>query len=190
MRLSSRMVDIACRGSSHQGNAGIIACNLRYGYSTSAVPFFDDQLLRGAMIVEAGAGLQPIQHRLLDCNDRTIAIRFCLTSKAGNAAMGMSRQISREHVVMTAASSSMGSLTMRSMSRDLLPHLSTVWSSKSPTGRAKLSQVVRQLLVKHSRIRVVKLDIHRTKKIRIQNRRWAAGAASFDLPSMPWSVLA
>lgn len=60
------------------------------------MPFFGDQPFWGAMVAKAGAGPEPIHHKLLNSDNLSKAITFCQTKGAQKAAEELGRQIRAE----------------------------------------------------------------------------------------------
>jgi hypothetical protein len=66
-----------CRAVCHHGGAGTTAAGLRAGLPTVIVPFFGDQFFWGRVVVDAGAGPEPIPIERLDVETLTAAFDAC-----------------------------------------------------------------------------------------------------------------
>jgi sterol 3beta-glucosyltransferase len=66
-----------CRAVCHHGGAGTTAAGLRAGLPTVVVPSFGDQFFWGQMVVNAGAGPEPIPITRLDSTALAEAFEMC-----------------------------------------------------------------------------------------------------------------
>ncbi|KAH7369987.1 glycosyltransferase family 1 protein [Rhexocercosporidium sp. MPI-PUGE-AT-0058] len=74
----------------HHGGAGTTACGLLNGRPTVIVPFFGDQAFWGQMVAAARVGPQSIHHKMLNENNITQAIQYCLTPEASKIPIKLS----------------------------------------------------------------------------------------------------
>lgn len=97
------------------------------------------------MVAAAGAGSPPIPHKLLDSNNLSQAISFCLTPEALAAAHEISSQMATESGVKAAAQSFHANLPLEMIQCDVLPHLPAAWVCKKLP--VKLCKVAAQILI-------------------------------------------
>ena len=154
----------------HHGGAGTAACGLRNACPTLVVPFFGDQPFWGEMIAAAGAGPQPIHHKLLTTENLTQAIHFCLTREAKHAARGLSSQMASESGVEAAVLSFHANLPMETMRCALIPTMAASWKTKKDSIR--LSKIAAQILIENGILVSSDLENHETYPIFITNPRW------------------
>ncbi|RAQ98940.1 sterol glucosyltransferase [Stemphylium lycopersici] len=154
----------------HHGGAGTAACGLRNACPTLVVPFFGDQPFWGEMIAAAGAGPQPIPHKLLTTENLTQAIHFCLTREAKHAARGLSAQMASESGVEAAVQSFHANLPMDTMRCALIPTMAASWKTKKDSIR--LSKIAAQILIENGILVPSDLENHETYPIFITNPRW------------------
>ncbi|KAI4937719.1 hypothetical protein J4E85_000154 [Alternaria conjuncta] len=154
----------------HHGGAGTAACGLRNACPTVVVPFFGDQPFWGEMIAAAGAGPQPIPHKLLTAENLTAAIHFCLTREAKQAARGLSSQMANERGVEAAVQSFHTNLPLETMRCALLPTQVASWKVKKES--ILLSKLAAQILIENGSIDSTDLENHETDPFIITNQRW------------------
>ncbi|KAJ5947875.1 hypothetical protein N7466_000890 [Penicillium verhagenii] len=165
----------------HHGGAGTTACGLRFGKSTTIIPFFGDQLFWGNMVASCGLGPKPIPYRALTSENLADAIRFCLHPRAQSAARDVAKGMSHENGVSAAVASFHKHLPVNDMRCHVLHSEPAAWcfkkSSKPPI---HLSKVAAEVLVDHHRLKWNDLQPYHVSKIHIQNRRWdpVTGTAS------------
>ncbi|KAJ5919710.1 hypothetical protein N7454_009545 [Penicillium verhagenii] len=165
----------------HHGGAGTTACGLRFGKSTTIIPFFGDQLFWGNMVASCGLGPKPIPYRALDSENLADAIRFCLHPRAQSAARDVANRMSHENGVSAAVASFHKHLPVNHMRCHVLNSEPAVWcfkkSSKAPI---HLSKIAAEVLVDHHRLKWNDLQPYHVSQIHIQNRRWdpVTGTAS------------
>ncbi|KAJ4479996.1 glycosyltransferase family 1 protein [Lentinula aciculospora] len=82
----------------HHGGAGTTAIGLSKGLPTVVVPFFGDQGFWGNMIHKAGAGPEPIPHKLLGVDNLRDAIWFAISPGAKAAARKLAEEIQKENM--------------------------------------------------------------------------------------------
>ncbi|KAH8653737.1 sterol glucosyltransferase [Xylariales sp. PMI_506] len=156
----------------HHGGAGTTACGLRFGIPTTIVPFFGDQPFWGKMVAAAGAGPDPIQHRALNSENLTEAVRFCLRPEALAAAKEIAEKMQRESGVRRAVQSFHAQLPMTRLRCDLLPDQPAVWRYRSRRQNLKLSKLACEVLKEHLIISPTILTLYEKKSIVIEPQRW------------------
>jgi UDP:flavonoid glycosyltransferase YjiC (YdhE family) len=154
----------------HHGGAGTAACGLRNACPTTIVPFFGDQPFWGNMVAAAGAGPKPIHHKLLNTQNLTEAMSFCLTPSAKSAAQDIASRMSTEHGIAAAVQSFHANLPLEAMRCALLPTAVASWTHKNSSIR--LSKLAAQLLIENGIIVRSDLVHHETSPITITNNRW------------------
>lgn len=80
----------------HHGGAGTTAAGIAAGRPTLVVPFFGDQPFWGSMVARAGAGPDPIPHKLLTASKLADAINFCLKPESLQRAKELADKIAAE----------------------------------------------------------------------------------------------
>lgn len=156
----------------HHGGAGTTACGLRFGRTTTIIPFFGEyaspdpvsnllfwltrssQLFWGNMVASCGLGPRPIPYRSLTSTNLAEAIQFCLQPEAQSAANDVAKKMSHENGVTAAVASFHRNLPMTSMRCDVHPSAPAVWrfknSSKPPL---RLSKLAAEVLIEHRRLK-------------------------------------
>ncbi|PVH76638.1 glycosyltransferase family 1 protein [Cadophora sp. DSE1049] len=161
----------------HHGGAGTTACGLLNGRPTAIVPFFGDQAFWGQMIAAAGAGPLPLHHSIVNDQNLTEAIQYCLTPTAMTEAAAISERMKRESGVQTAVQSFHRNLPVDALCCDILPDQAAVWqytskSKKSPQKSIKLSDEAAFILVEQKKLDPKLLKLYQPKPISIENIRW------------------
>ncbi|CEF79773.1 unnamed protein product [Fusarium graminearum] len=156
----------------HHGGAGTTACGLLNGKPTAIVPFFGDQPFWGTMVHAAGAGPMPIPQKMLDSQNLSHAIRYCLTPGALAAARGMAEKMRQENGVRQAVNSFHANLPLDKMRCDIIPGLPAAWSYKMGSQHLKLSKAAVEILTDSGRVKWVDLKGYESQPIDIQRRRW------------------
>ncbi|KAG8664776.1 uncharacterized protein FPOAC1_013556 [Fusarium poae] len=156
----------------HHGGAGTTACGLLNGKPTAIVPFFGDQPFWGTMVHAAGAGPMPISQKMLDSQNLSHAIRYCLTPGALAAARGMAEKMRQENEVRQAVNSFHANLPLDKMRCDIIPGLPAAWSYKTGSQHLKLSKAAAEVLTSSSRVKWVDLKRYESRPIDIQRRRY------------------
>ncbi|PQE27773.1 sterol glucosyltransferase protein [Rutstroemia sp. NJR-2017a BVV2] len=156
----------------HHGGAGTTACGLLNGRPTTIVPFFGDQQFWGQMIAAAHAGPPPIHHKLLNQENLTQAIQYCLTEEALNAAADISRKMRAENGVASAVTSFRQNLPIEAMSCDLIPEEPAVWLYSRSKMNLKLSDKAAVILSEQKKIDAKHLKLYQSKPTHIENQRW------------------
>lgn len=160
----------------HHGGAGTTACGLLNGRPTTIVPFFGEyvntaprlfkiltgysQPFWGNMVAAAGAGPEPIHHKILNAQNLAEAISFCLKPEALAAASKIAAQMSSETGVQTAVDSFHSHLPLDKMACDILPHRPAVWNYSKKKRSLKLSREAAELLSEHMKIDPNKLELY------------------------------
>ncbi|KAH7078641.1 hypothetical protein BKA63DRAFT_600939 [Paraphoma chrysanthemicola] len=167
----------------HHGGAGTVACGLRNACPTVVVPFFGDQPFWGNMVAAAGAGPSPIPHALLNADNLTKAIAFCLTDEAKRAARSLSMEMANECGVEAAVLSFYANLPLESMQCALLPNAVASFIDKKSSLR--LSKIAARILIDEGVIKYSDVESYQTEPLRIQNVRWdpvtSTGSACFGI---------
>ncbi|KAH8662574.1 sterol glucosyltransferase [Xylariales sp. PMI_506] len=157
----------------HHGGAGTTACGLRYGRPTTIIPFFGDQPFWGKMVAASGAGPEPIPYRSLNSALLALAISYCLTDEAAQAARELSRRMQAESGVQRAVQSFHDNLPASTVNCDIIKGRPAVWryhyKGKKPL---MLSGVAASVLADHLKIDLDKLKLYESNEINIENRRW------------------
>ncbi|VTO94337.1 unnamed protein product, partial [Fusarium graminearum] len=174
----------------HHGGAGTTACGLLNGKPTAIVPFFGEcvpstrsipnvsnantasQPFWGTMVHAAGAGPMPIPQKMLDSQNLSHAIRYCLTPGALAAARGMAEKMRQENGVRQAVNSFHANLPLDKMRCDIIPGLPAAWSYKMGSQHLKLSKAAVEILTDSGRVKWVDLKGYESQPIDIQRRRW------------------
>ncbi|KAJ5737241.1 uncharacterized protein N7483_002366 [Penicillium malachiteum] len=165
----------------HHGGAGTTACGLRFGRTTTIIPFFGDQLFWGNMVASCGLGPRPIPYRSLTSDKLAEAIKFCLQPEAQAAAHDVADRMSHENGVATAVASFHRNLPVTNMQCDVHPSAPAAWrfkkSSKKPL---LLSKIAAGVLIDHRWLKQSDLQPLLVHPIFIQNKRWdpVTGTAS------------
>jgi UDP:flavonoid glycosyltransferase YjiC (YdhE family) len=159
----------------HHGGAGTTAYGLLNGKPTAIVPFFGEyvpstrstpnvtnantasQPFWGTMVHAAGAGPMPISQKMLDSQNLSHAIRYCLTPGALAAARGMAEKMRQENEVRQAVNSFHANLPLDKMRCDIIPGLPAAWSYKTGSQHLKLSKAAAEVLTSSSRVKWVDL---------------------------------
>ncbi|KAL4887571.1 hypothetical protein BJY04DRAFT_225521 [Aspergillus karnatakaensis] len=167
----------------HHGGAGTTACGLRFGKTTTIIPFFGDQLFWGNMVASCGLGPKPIPYRSLTAENLAEAISFCLQPAAQAAAQDVANRMSHEAGVSTAVASFHRNLPLDIMRCDVLNSEPAAWQVKkylSTSRPMRLSKLAAEILIQHHRLKLSDLQPYETNSIFIQNRRWdpVTGTAS------------
>lgn len=167
----------------HHGGAGTAACGLKNACPTVIIPFFGDQPFWGSMVAAAGAGPDPIPHKLLTCQNLAESISFCLTKDAMVCAHSLSAQMDSERGVDAAVQSFHANLPLEAMQCALVPYTTASWVYKKASVR--LSKLAAQILIDNDVIDSSDLESYETQTVRIQNDRWdpltGTGAAGFGM---------
>lgn len=109
---------------------------------------FSSQPFWGSMVAKAGAGPHPIHHKILNVDNLSTAIRFCLTQDAKDAAGKLSDMIRAESGIKAAAASFHRHLPPANQSRcDLLPTQPAVWRYEHGKMYLRLSKLAGQILI-------------------------------------------
>ncbi|KAJ5153749.1 UDP-glucuronosyl/UDP-glucosyltransferase [Penicillium coprophilum] len=156
----------------HHGGAGTTACGLKNGRPTAIVPFFGDQPFWGNMIARAGAGPKPIPFASLNFERLAVAIRYCLTPEATEAARKVASKMQSESGVIAAVESFHRNLPVDRMRCDLMAHQVAVWRYKKGKGHLSLSNAAVQILIEHQKLNEKHLQFHPVNPIVIEHRRW------------------
>ncbi|OJJ08353.1 hypothetical protein ASPVEDRAFT_393860 [Aspergillus versicolor CBS 583.65] len=163
----------------HHGGAGTTACGLRFGKSTTIIPFFGDQLFWGEMVASRGLGPKPIPYKSLTTHKLADAIRFCLQPTAQSAARDVAKRMSHENGVSAAVASFHRNLPVNTMACDVLDSEAAVWQWGKGTKRPiYLSKVAAAILLDHHRLKLSDLQPYQTHPVLIQNRRWDPATAT------------
>ncbi|KAJ5098378.1 hypothetical protein N7532_005379 [Penicillium argentinense] len=165
----------------HHGGAGTTACGLRFGRSTTIIPFFGDQLFWGNMVASCGLGPKPIPYRSLTSDNLAAAIQFCLQPEAQSAARDVANRMTHENGVAAAVASFHRNLPLDDMRCHALNSEPAVWRLKtSSKTHIHLSKIAAEVLVDHHRLKMNDLQPYHVRPIYIQNRRWdpVTGTAS------------
>jgi sterol 3beta-glucosyltransferase len=104
------------------------------------------------MIAAAHAGPPPIHNKLLNQENLTEAIQYCLTQEALNAAADISRKMRAENGVVSAVKSFRQNLPIEAMSCDLIPEEPAVWLYSKSKMNLKLSDKAAVILSEHKKI--------------------------------------
>ncbi|KAJ6026610.1 uncharacterized protein N7446_004790 [Penicillium canescens] len=156
----------------HHGGAGTTACGLLNGKPTAIVPFFGDQPFWGTMVHAAGAGPMPIPQKMLNSQNFSQAIQYCLTPSALAAARGMAEKMRQESGVKQAVNSFHANLPLDKIRCDIMPTLPAAWSYKMGSQHLKLSKEAAEILTVSRRVKWVDLKRYEPQPIDIQHRRW------------------
>ncbi|KAJ5753529.1 uncharacterized protein N7511_007682 [Penicillium nucicola] len=165
----------------HHGGAGTTACGLRFGRTTTIIPFFGDQLFWGNMVASCELGPRPIPYRSLTSQNLAEAIRFCLKPEAQLAAQEVANRMSHENGVAAAVASFHRNLPVKEMRCHALPSEPAVWQfKKSSKPPIHLSKVGAEVLIEHHRLKYSDLQPYLVRPVVIENRRWdpVTGTAS------------
>ncbi|KAF3017034.1 hypothetical protein E8E14_000242 [Neopestalotiopsis sp. 37M] len=156
----------------HHGGAGTAACGLRLGVPTAIVPFFGDQPFWGKMVATAGAGPDPIPHRILDSERLAEAIRFCLRPEVLAAAKKIADNMRAESGVVRAVESFHAQLPLEMLQCDILPDQPAVWKHRTRQRTIKLSKLAYAILNGQSKVRSASTVFHERKPVIIEPTRW------------------
>ncbi|KAK7052327.1 glycosyltransferase family 1 protein [Favolaschia claudopus] len=156
----------------HHGGAGTTACGLMNGKPTTIIPFFADQPFWGRMVATAGVGPRPIPHKELDVKKLADAIAFCLAPARLAAAQVIAEKMKSESGVQAAVAAFHANLPLERLRCFLLSDRPACWKIKIRGRKLRLSKLAAEVLITNSEFKRKALEIHRTKKIRIENRRW------------------
>lgn len=104
------------------------------------------------MIAAAGAGPNPIPHKLLTANDLAGAIKFCLQTSAISAAQEISARMSTERGVNSAVQSFHANLPFETLRCDVVDDRPATWTYKKANAEIKLSNLAAQTLIKLGKI--------------------------------------
>lgn len=154
----------------HHGGAGTMACGLRNACPTVIVPFFGDQLFWGNMVAAAGAGPTPISYRLLNADNLTNAIGFCLTEKARIAAQSLSLRMATECGVEAAIQSFHANLPVENMQCEICPE--AVASFIHVKSSIRLSRLAVHVLIENRVIKPSDVESYMSDPLHIRNIRW------------------
>lgn len=132
----------------HHGGAGTVACGLKNTCPTLVVPFFGDQPFWGGMIAEAGAGPEPIPHKLLSSQNLVDAIQFLLAPETKSAAHNISSQMASEQGVKAAVQSFHANLPYEAIPCNIMHDQPAAWIYKKAPIR--LSKLAAQILIDNS----------------------------------------
>lgn len=117
----------------HHGGAGTTAAGIALGKPTIIVPFFGDQSFWGLMVAKAGAGPDPIDHKLLTAENLADAISMALRPDVQQRAQKLGRLVSEECGDQQTAESFQDRLDMNNMRCSIYPSEKAVWKvKKSP----------------------------------------------------------
>ncbi|TGO38548.1 hypothetical protein BHYA_0072g00110 [Botrytis hyacinthi] len=168
----------------HHGGAGTTACGLLNGRPTAIVPFFGDQPFWGNMVAAAGAGPAPIEHKSLNVNTLSNAIKFLLSPNVVTAAQTLASRIQHENGVKEAVNSFHRNLPIKPLSCELLAQQPATWYWKKGRKHLNLSHQAAAVLVEKKKVNASDLSLHKPHPITITNRRWdpwtATTSAAFD----------
>jgi hypothetical protein len=114
----------------HHGGAGTTAAGITAGRPTVVVPFFGDQPFWGAMVARAGAGPDPIPHKLLTAGKLADAIGFCLRPESLERAKELASKIAAERGSDMAALSFHQNLEADRLRCTLAPSRPATWRVK------------------------------------------------------------
>ncbi|KAJ3732112.1 glycosyltransferase family 1 protein [Lentinula guzmanii] len=146
----------------HHGGAGTTAVGLSKGLPTAVVPFFGDQKFWGSMIHEAGAGPEPIPHKMLTIDNLRDGIQFAINPETKAAARKLADKIQTEDGVSKGAESFYRHLPLKNMRCDLDPSKIAVWWSTDHC--LKFSAFAAQTLINAKLLEQKSLDLHRPKE--------------------------
>ncbi|KAJ3889776.1 glycosyltransferase family 1 protein [Lentinula edodes] len=146
----------------HHGGAGTTAIGLSNGLPTVVVPFFGDQGFWGSMIHKAGAGPEPIPHKMLEIENLRDAILFAVSPGAKTAAKKLAEKIQKEDGVNQGVKSFYRHLPLKNMRCDLDPSKVAVWWSTEHC--LKFSAFAAQTLMNAKLLDLKGLDLHRPKE--------------------------
>ncbi|KAJ3846924.1 glycosyltransferase family 1 protein [Lentinula lateritia] len=146
----------------HHGGAGTTAIGLSKGLPTVVVPFFGDQGFWGSMIHKAGAGPEPIPHKMLEIENLRDAILFAVSPGAKTAAKTLAEKIQKEDGVNRGVESFYRHLPLKNMRCDLDPSKVAVWWSTEHC--LKFSAFATQTLINAQLLNLKGLDLHRPKE--------------------------
>jgi hypothetical protein len=138
----------------HHGGAGSTAIGLKCGKPTMIVPFFGDQPFWGAMVANAGAGVEPVPYKKLTAEKLAEGILQLLTPEKKKHAEEIARKIEEEgDGAVNAVNSFLRALPLRgehSMRCSILEDQVAVWLLKG--SEVRLSPLAVEMLVEQKRI--------------------------------------
>ncbi|KAJ5385716.1 hypothetical protein N7509_008257 [Penicillium cosmopolitanum] len=161
----------------HHGGAGTTACGLRFGRTTTIIPFFGEYdssnpIFRPPTFASCGLGPRPIPYRALTSQSLVKAIQFCLRPEAQSAAHDVASRMSHENGVGAAVDSFHLNLPAN-MRCYALPSAPAVWQfKKSSKPTIYLSKIAAEVLSDHHRLKHSDLQPYLVNPIFIRNRRW------------------
>lgn len=127
----------------HHGGAGTLAAGLAAGKPTIVVPFFGDQFFWGGIVARAGAGPEPIAHRLLDAEKLSCAIGTALLPETREKAGQLGVKLGLENGPERAARSFHRGLKVFNKRCAVYPPKAAVWwHSKAKARLSALSAAV------------------------------------------------
>ncbi|KAI9053883.1 hypothetical protein LZ554_002830 [Drepanopeziza brunnea f. sp. 'monogermtubi'] len=156
----------------HHGGAGTTACGLLNGRPTAIVPFFGDQPFWANMVAVAGAGPRPIEHKSLNVESLSKAIKICVDPATVLAAEKIALKMKYEKGVQAAVTSFHRNLPIHHITCDLVPDHPANWDWKKGKRSLKLSHRAAAILVDNKKIDAASLKLHHSKPIVIENRRY------------------
>ncbi|KAF4497109.1 sterol glucosyltransferase [Fusarium agapanthi] len=165
----------------HHGGAGTTACGLYNARPTVIVPFFGDQPFWGAVVAARGAGPSPISHKLLNAQNLTKSITYCLSDAAREAARQISDSMRQEHGVDNAIKSFHSHLGVSELTCDLLPGHTASWTLKKRHRTLKVSNAALHILVAEKLVNLSEVKAYRSRQYNTDTSRWdplTAGASS------------
>lgn len=119
--------------------------------NTASQPFW------GTMVHAAGAGPMPIPQKMLNSQNLSQAIQYCLTPSALAAARGMAEKMRQESGVNQAVNSFHANLPLDKIRCDIMPTLPAAWSYKMGSQHLKLSKEAAEILTVSRRVKWVDL---------------------------------
>jgi hypothetical protein len=111
------------------------------------------------MVSAAQAGPKPVPYKLLNLENLTNGIQFCLTREAAVAASGIAHKMQEEDGVRTAVASFHRNLPLERLSCDLLPGFPAVWFYTNGKIRVRLSKVAAEILVDYCKVESTALKL-------------------------------
>lgn len=111
------------------------------------------------MIAAAGAGPSPIPYKMLDVQNLSRAISFCLTQEALSAARGIAARMRAESGVKNAVKSFHNNLPFERMACEIFPDQPAAWLHSKAGKTLRLSKLAAELLIRQSKLDFKKLQM-------------------------------